>query len=118
MDESILNSIKKMLGIGSDYDAFDQDILILINSTFSTLFQLAISYRTVESSEETWFEIFGENADLIDMIKTYTYLSVKMLFDPPSNSFVMEAMKAKTQELEWRINIQAEGRFRDGSQPE
>lgn len=115
-DEGILDSIKKMLGLGIDYDAFDQDIIILINSTFSILNQLNIPYKSITGSSETWLETFQGNEDLIDMIKTYTYLKVKTIFDPPSNSFVMESMKANAQELEWRLNIQAEGRFRDESE--
>lgn len=113
MENSILNSIKYSLGIQKDLTAFDQDILMNINSVFSVLDQLGVPFSTnsyhIENSDATWIDIFGENYVLTNLIYTYTYLKVKILFDPPSSSYVLDAFKTQAQELEWRINIEAEG---------
>lgn len=117
MEDSILISVKEVLGINKDLTAFDQDILMNINSTFSVLYQIGVkssedSYR-IENTETKWSDLFGEDPILMDMIKTYTYIKVRILFDPPTSSFVLESLKAQAQELEWRIHIQAEGGFKD-----
>lgn len=113
MEESILNSIKNSLGIHKDLFAFDQEIMMNTNSVFSTLNQLAVPFvdkiYTINGPNETWSDLFGSNDVLISMIKTYTFIKVKILFDPPSSSFVLESLKAQASELEWRINIEAEG---------
>lgn len=117
MEDSILNSVKKALGIADTLKAFDQDILMNINSVFSVLYQIGVQssndiYR-IENSETTWSDLFGDNPVLMDMIKTYTYIKVRILFDPPSSSFVLDSLKTQAQELEWRINIEAEGGSKD-----
>lgn len=114
MEESILNSIKKDLGLTPDYIAFDSDVLMFINGVFSTLYQLGIESaknKRVDDSEITWEEFFDGDTDLISLIHPYTYLKVRMLFDPPTNSFVLDNMNKQASEYEWRINIQAEGAF-------
>lgn len=114
MEESILVSIKKDLGLSSDYTAFDTDILMFINGVFATLYQFGIESaksKRVEDSEITWEEFFSEEIDLISLIHPYTYLKVRMLFDPPTNSFVLDNMNKQASEYEWRINIQVEGAF-------
>lgn len=113
INDSILDSVKNSLGIQKDLTAFDQDILMNINSVFSVLNQIGVqsttnSYR-IEDNSMTWTELFGDDDVLVDMLKTYTYLKVRIIFDPPTSSFVLESIKAQAQELEWRINIQAEG---------
>lgn len=107
---SILTSIKKMLGIEPDYDVFDTDILIIINSYFMVLNQLGVGPKSVLSisgAEETWDQFFTGRED-INAVKSYIYLRVKMQFDPPTSSYVMEAMKQQASELEWRLNIQTD----------
>lgn len=114
MDESILNSIKKDLGLTPDYTAFDTDILMFINGVFSTLYQIGVDSaknNRVEDADTTWEEFFTSDSDLVDLIHPYTYLKVRMLFDPPTNSFVLDNMNKQAAEYEWRINIQAEGGF-------
>lgn len=110
MEESILNSIKQLLGPDSSYDVFDQDILIHINMALSILTQHGVGpsrgFR-VEGPSETWEDFLGDS-EHIDMIKTYVYMKVKMAFDPPSSSFVMSAMEDTCRELEWRMYIDAE----------
>lgn len=117
MEDSILVSVKKALDIQKDLTAFDQDILMNINSVFSILYQIGVqssndTYR-IENSETKWTDLFGDDIVLLDMIKTYTYIKVRILFDPPSNSFVLDSLKTQAQELEWRIHVQAEGGFTD-----
>lgn len=112
MDESILASIKNLLGIAKEDEAFDQDILVFINSTFSTLFQIGVEVSNYHITKtETWNEIFSKVPDLIDYIKTYTYMKVRLAFDPPTSSIVLDSLTKQVNELEWRINIQAEGGF-------
>lgn len=108
--ESILTTIKKMLGIASDYTHFDTDIIIHINSIFMTLNQLGVGPKkpvVISSELETWRDAFADITDA-ESIKTYTYLKVRMIFDPPSNSSVLEAMNRQASELEWRLNTQTE----------
>ena len=106
--ESILTSIKKLLGIDSEYKQFDSDIIMHINSTFMTLNQLGVgpeSPAQITNELDTWEGMFGD-ISRIEAIKSYTYLKVKMLFDPPTSSFVMEAMQRQANEFEFRLSIQ------------
>ena len=108
MNESILTSIKKLLGITEDDTNFDTDIIIHINSVFMVLNQLGVGpsegFR-IEDKYSTWDEYITEDNDL-DAVKTYMYLKVKLVFDPPLNSSVLEANKQLINELEWRLNVQ------------
>ncbi len=117
MDDSILNSIKGYLGIkDSSYEVFDPDIIMNINSVFATLYQIGVDSAKnaiVRSSEETWNEVFKEDSDLIELIKNYTFMKVRILFDPPSNSSVVSSLEKNIAEIEWRINMQAEGAFNE-----
>lgn len=108
MEESILNSIKKLLGIAAEYTNFDTDIIIHINSVFMILNQLGVGpsegFRIIDNTA-VWNDYITEDDDL-DAVKTYIYLKVKLLFDPPLNSAVIEANKQLINELEWRLNVQ------------
>ena len=115
--ESILISIKKMLGISEDYDAFDSVIVMYINSVFSTLTQLGIGSSegfSVLDEAETWSDFIGDDAAL-EAVKSYTYLRVRLLFDPPLNSTVIESMNRQINELEWRLNALADNSSSGGS---
>lgn len=107
--DSILTSIKKMLGIEAEYTHFDSDIIMHINSVFMGLNQLGIGSEVpyIESDIDTWESVFGDIKQ-IPAIKTYTYLKVRIVFDPPTNSFVLESMKNQIAELEWRLNVQVD----------
>lgn len=114
MDEyysnSILFTIKKMLGLDEDYTPFDADIIVHINSALMTLTQLNVGPKNgfmITSYEETWDD-FLTNEVMLGAAKNYVYLKVRMLFDPPSNSFVMDALKQQAEELGWRLNVMAE----------
>lgn len=113
--ESILTSIKKMLGIDVDYTDFDADIIIHINSTLNTLNQLGVGKEgySISSKEELWKDFLGES-DNLSMVKSYTYLKVRMLFDPPSGSVAANAFNENIKEYESRINIQAELMKKEG----
>ena len=108
--ESVLTSIKKMLGITEEYEHFDTDIIIHINSIFMTLNQLGVGPdkpAAIIDKEDTWGSVLGDIQNL-EAVKTYVYLKVRLIFDPPSSSSVIEAMNRQITELEWRLNIQAE----------
>lgn len=108
MEESILTSIKKMLGIEENYNIFDTDIIIHINTIFMTLNQLGVGPSSgfkIEDDSAIWSEYIDEDSDL-EAVKTYIYLKVKLLFDPPLSSSVIEVMKQSIAELEWRLNVQ------------
>lgn len=105
--ESILTSIKKLLGMDEDYTAFDTDIIIHINSVFMILTQLGVGPPegfSIEDSSSTWIEYTQDNR-LIESVKTYIHLKVKLIFDPPSNSALIESMNKLVKELEFRLNV-------------
>lgn len=113
MTQSILLTIKKMLGIAEEYHAFDLDIIVHINSVFLSLYQLGVGpdrpYQ-IESEEQEWSDFQTQ----IPGIPTYVYLKVRLLFDPPTNSFYVDSMKEQIKELEWRFDMQHE----HGPEPE
>ena len=105
--DSILLSIKKLLGLVEDDQAFDADIIIHINSVFMILQQLGIGPVDgfkIESQEETWGQ-FIQDDKLLEDIKTYVYLKVRLIFDPPLNSSILQSIERTISELEFRINI-------------
>lgn len=107
--DSILNSIKKMLGIDSEYDAFDPDIIMHINSVFFILHQLGVGPAEVFSiSDEysTWSDFISDSN--IEAVKSYVGLKVRLLFDPPTSTAVADSINKLIAELEWRLNLSAE----------
>ena len=107
MDDSILNSVKKILGIASDYDAFDTDVIIHVNSVFSTLNQLGLGPSEgfmIEDDSAVW-EDFLLGDMRLNHVKTYVYLRVRVLFDPPTTGFTLTAMQEQLKELEWRLSF-------------
>jgi hypothetical protein len=114
--ESILTTIKKMLGIQEDYKHFDNDIIVHINSVLMTLNQLGVGPEKpafITSELNGWIDTFG-NIDCLEAVKTYIYLKVRLLFDPPASSAVMESMNRQASELEWRLSMQAESLTQEG----
>lgn len=107
MIASILTSVKKNLGIDESYTFFDDDILLYINGVFSTLNQLGIGPDdgfAIEDATATWDTYLADNLKL-NSVKTYMYLKVRLLFDPPTTSFAIEALNNQATELEWRLNV-------------
>ena len=111
MDTSILNSIKKLLGIDESYTPFDTDIIIHINSILRVLNQLGVgaSDFRIADDEATWSEFLTGEYDInLDDVITYVYLRVRLLFDPPSSGIANESIKQVIDELTWRINVQVD----------
>lgn len=122
--ESVLVSIKKLLGIHDSYDAYDQDLIIFINSAFMVLNQLGIGPVhpfTISGVKETWNDFLPgimplnangvgtQSIDDFQLVKSYVYLKVRLLFDPPDTGVLHEAMERQITEFEWRLSVQAEG---------
>lgn len=110
MDGSILTSIKKLLGIPEEYTQFDVDIIMHINSVFMTLQQLGVGPSegfSISDHMSTWKDYLGDSTNL-EAVKSYIGLKVRLLFDPPLSSSVIECMKQLASEYEWRLNVQVE----------
>lgn len=108
--DSILTSIKKLLGIEEDYTHFDPDIIMCINTVFTVLTQLGVGPKegfSIEDETAVWSD-FLSTTQQMEAVKTYIHLRVKLLFDPPLSSAVIEAMKQQISEIEWRLNVIAE----------
>lgn len=110
--ESILTSIKKLLGITEECKDFDDDIIIHINSVFMILNQIGVGPTEVFSIEDdgSVWEDFIQPTDNLQSVKTFIYLKVKLLFDPPLSGAVMESTNKLINELEWRLNVEAESK--------
>ena len=107
---SILMSIKKLLNVDQEDQAVDTDIGMLINNEFMTLHQLGIGPAegfSITDADTVWTD-FSSDKTLIETVKILVYLRVRMLFDPPASSVVADAINSRINELEWRLNIQAE----------
>ena len=117
MEESILISTKKILGLGSDYTAFDLDIITFVNSAFSLLNQMGVGPTdgfSIEDDTEEWASL-SVPANQLQLIKTYIYLRARLLFDPPSTSFLLEAAQNQIKEYEWRLNAFREMALEEGA---
>lgn len=106
MSDSVLTSTKKTLGLAEDYTAFDLDIITFINGAFGVVNQLGVGQGEgffIVDDEDLWsdFEVDGSK---LALVKTYVYLRVRMLFDPPSTSFHIEACEKQLKEYEWRLH--------------
>lgn len=106
MEESILDTIKTELGLTSDYEVFDKTIISNINTALFVLFQLGIGKDStrpfsITGRTETWADFVDE--EFFQACKDYVYIRVKLLFDPPTNSFLVENLKRQADEFEWRL---------------
>jgi hypothetical protein len=106
--DSILSSVKQSLGIAPEYTAFDLEIVLHINSVLSTLQQLGVGLTDeqleITDSTATWSNLFTTQKNLA-MIRSYIYLRVRLLFDPPATGFVTTSFANQIKELEWRITV-------------
>ena len=108
MDNSILNDIKTLLGPGVDDDCFDTDIIIHINTAISRLRTLGVGPEegySISGDKEKWSDFLGTDSSLLESVKTYIYIEVRLIFDPPTNSSVLQAFQSKADELEWLLNV-------------
>lgn len=107
--ESILISIKKMLGIDEEYTHFDADIIMHINSVLMILNQLGVGPSggfIIEDETSTWSDFIPDETPVqLEAVKSYIYLKVKLLFDPPLSSSVIESYNRQISEFEWRLNV-------------
>jgi hypothetical protein len=108
MEQSILNSTKKILGLMTADTSFDLDVITHINTAFSTLYQLGVGPSTgfaIEDATPEWDDFIDGDISIVNACKTYVYLRVRLLFDPPPTSFAIQSMKEQLQECEWRISV-------------
>lgn len=108
--ESILTSIKKALGLGEAYTCFDDDVIMYINYVFMFLNQIGIGPPegfSIKDKSTKWNEYI--TGSKLEAVKSYIYLRVRLIFDPPTNSFLVEAIKDQIKEIEWRLNIKEDG---------
>ncbi len=112
LSNSILLTVKKMLGLDTSYNVFDMDVMIGINSAFSTLYQLGAPINRdfmVTGDKQKWSDLMEERYwHRLSFIPQYVYLKVRVIFDPPTSSFVLDAYNKQISELEWRINDEIE----------
>ena len=120
MEESILTSTKKILGLSETYTAFDFDIITHINAAFSLLCQLGVGPAegfSIQDKEDVWGD-FAIPLNQLNLVKTYVYLKVRILFDPPQTSFLMQAANDQIREYEWRLNLFREDVIIESMPPE
>ena len=114
MENSILISTKKMLGLAEDYTAFDHDVVVHLNSAFADLHQIGIGpadgYMIDDAGTETWddYITFGVLPMPLNSVRSYVFLKVKMLFDPPTIGYLKDAVMAQLEQMEWRLNVARE----------
>ena len=107
MDESILTSIKKVLGVPEEYKHFDVDIIMHINTVFATLHQLGMGPEEgfmIQDELSTWLDYLPDDPRF-NFVKTYVFQKVRLMFDPPASSSLLEALNKSIAELEWRITV-------------
>lgn len=118
--DSILTSIKKMLGIVEEYTHFDTDLVMHINSVFVILHQLGVGPSagfSITGAGETWSAFLPTGSNL-ELVKSYMQQKVRLLFDPPLQSSVLDAMKRNIDEFEFRLQVAAESHNTGGNQNE
>lgn len=109
---SILNDTKKLLGISDDDTSFDLDIVIHINSEFSTLTDIGVGPENgfaIDDADDDWDDFIADDIVMLSKVKTCVFLKAKLLFDPPSTSFLLDSINKQLQEAEWRLNANREG---------
>lgn len=106
-NDSILTSIKKLMGLTEEYDAFDQDILILINSVLFELEQIGVKAKEgfVLSDKTAVWSDYSDDDRLLNVLKPYIYMKTKLTFDPPTSSGALDSMNRIIDRFEWRINL-------------
>ena len=105
MEESILKTIKQLIGCPNDFEQFDLDLIVHINSAFATLTHLGVGpkegYR-ITGADNAWSE-FEDDAQKLSLIKDYVYIKTRLLFDPPISGSLMDSLKEQLKEMEWRL---------------
>lgn len=109
-EESILNTVKELLGPSACYSAFDADLITHINSAINVLYQLGVGDGSfsISGDDETWADYLGAQCPTLNLVKSYIVAKVRKAFDPPASSSVMTALNEMISELEWRINVEVD----------
>lgn len=113
-NNSILDNIKKLLGMPMNYNAFDEDIIIHINSVLSSLKSMGVESSNnpnfqISDNSATWDDFIAGDPDILSNVKSYIYLKVRLLFDPPANSVLVDSINNQIKELEYRLYTQKGG---------
>lgn len=123
MNDSILEDVRKLIGPSADCDAFDTDLIIHINSAFVRLYTLGIGVGVYEERpfvitgvDETWND-FAQEDDRLRILPALIYAKVRLIFDPPTSSFVLESLKNQIAEMEWQLLMMFETPALGGSHP-
>ena len=105
MEESILKTIKQLIGCPDDFEQFDLDLIVHINSAFAALTHLGVGpkegYR-ITGADNAWSE-FEDDAQKLSLIKDYVYIKTRLLFDPPTSGSLMDSLEEQLKEMEWRL---------------
>lgn len=112
MLDSILDSTKKVLGIDAEFDAFDVDVIMHINSAFATLNQLGLGPAEgfmIEDRQAVWGDYLEDDLNL-NSVRNYVYLKVRIIFDPPATSFTLQSLEKQLEEFTYRLSVYREGR--------
>lgn len=114
MEDSILDSMKYLLGLPEEYKPFDSELIIHINSIFGTLEQLGVrpGRFTISDNSASWSD-YLDDSEMIDEIRSYMYLRLRLVFDPPANSFIVKSFEDQIKEFEWRINVKGDTTWED-----
>lgn len=111
MEESILDSIKKFVGVSVDDDAFDDELIMIVNGIFMTLQQIGVGSQStlfhIEDNSSTWSD-YLENPTELPMVQTYTAIRTRLVFDPPQSSTLEQALRQEVAEYEWRLNVKVD----------
>lgn len=113
MDESILIDVKKLAGLAPEDDSFDKDLIIYINTVIAVLTQLGVTPSQsfiLEDQDTQWSDYLPSDTSLetFQFVRSYISMKVRLIFDPPQNTTVMDALKGAIAECEWRINVEAD----------
>ena len=106
--DSILTSVKKLLGIDESYEHFDADVIMCINAALTVLTQLGVGPEkgfVISSKTETWSDFLGDDDPRLESVRTYVFMKVKLMFDPPTSAAAIESMNRLINEFEWRLNV-------------
>lgn len=104
--DSILTSVKKLLGIDESYEHFDADVIIHINSVLMILCQMGVGPAggfSISDKSATWQDFLGTNSGSLESVKSYVYMKVRLMFDPPTSSAAVESINKLLSEMEWRL---------------
>lgn len=112
IQDSILLLTKKKIGIDRNDHAFDEDIIADINAVIFSLNLIGIGEEgfAISDDSDAWSDFLGDDIKIYEAVKTYIYLKVKLMFDPPSSSFVVSALEKQASELEWKLNFKYEAK--------